>query len=138
MKPELVRPSKQETKSPKMTDHFQAVLTCITLIILIRSVLADFPDLSTDLLKDQRTSSDWRFLWDQGSLYSSERSFDQLHRRTKRSNVPPSSSSQVVDACQSKVEVITPYYATNAKGNLRKIVNSELMQQAVQVETCSR
>lgn len=44
----------------------------------------------------------------------------------------------VVDACQSKVEVLTPYYATNSKGKIRTVVNSALMQQAIQVETCVR
>lgn len=43
-----------------------------------------------------------------------------------------------VDACQSKMEILTPYYATNSKGKVRTIVNSELMQQAIQVETCVR
>lgn len=49
-----------------------------------------------------------------------------------------SNSQKYVDACQSKMEVLTPYYATNSKGKLRTIVNSELMQQAIQVETCVR
>lgn len=44
--------------------------------------------------------------------------------------------SQVQDACPSRMEIITPFYATNAKGKLRTLVHSELMQQAIQVETC--
>lgn len=50
----------------------------------------------------------------------------------------PLAAQQLVDACQSKVEVITPYSATNSKGKLRSVVNSALMQQAIQVETCVR
>lgn len=46
--------------------------------------------------------------------------------------------AQLTDACPSKVELITPYYATNSKGKLRTLVHSELMQQAIQVETCQR
>lgn len=64
-------------------------------------------------------------------------------KRFKRSNnepqtMLPSSIGNFVDACQSKLEVITPFYATNSKGKLRTVVNSELMQQAIQIETCSR
>lgn len=66
------------------------------------------------------------------SLYKS-------HNRHKRSTQTSGSQNQrFVDACQSKMEVLTPYYATNSRGKLRTIVNSELMQQAIQVETCTR
>lgn len=71
-------------------------------------------------------------------------------RRFKRSTSSSSKTSaanqqeqstatqQLVDACLSKVELLTPYYATNSKGKLRTVVNSALMQQAIQVETCVR
>lgn len=48
------------------------------------------------------------------------------------------SQTSLMDACPSKVELITPYYATNSRGKLRTLVHSELMQQAIQVETCLR
>jgi len=57
---------------------------------------------------------------------------------TGKSLAPISQQAKFVDACQSRVEVVTPYYATNSKGKVRTIVNSELMQQAVQVEVCVR
>lgn len=67
----------------------------------------------------------------------------QQQRRLKRSTSSSNNNSnnlnnqnKFIDACQSKMEVLTPYYATNSKGQLRTIVNSELMQQAIQVETC--
>lgn len=61
------------------------------------------------------------------------------HRaRRKRHAASQEAKIQLIDACQSKMEVLTPYYATNSKGQLRTVVNSGLMQQAIQVETCSR
>uniref|UniRef100_A0A6G1SAN3 Spaetzle domain-containing protein n=1 Tax=Aceria tosichella TaxID=561515 RepID=A0A6G1SAN3_9ACAR len=68
-------------------------------------------------------------------VFNTESLYKAHHHRLKRSS--PSESQKFVDACQSRMEVLTPYYATNSKGKLRTIVNSELMQQAIQVETCS-
>lgn len=70
-------------------------------------------------------------VFDTHSLYNS-------HERHRRAAVAPTSNQKFVDACQSKMEVLTPYYATNSKGKLRTIVNSELMQQAIQIESCVR
>lgn len=69
---------------------------------------------------------------DSDSLYMTDA------RRRKRSTATSTTTTTAVDACQSKMEVLTPYHATNSKGKLRTIVNSELMQQAIQVETCVR
>lgn len=80
-------------------------------------------------------------VWDLNSLYKAGAEPSNMHlARAKRSASSTNSQQQqqMVDACQSKMEVITPYYATNSKGKLRTIVNSELMQQAIQVETCAR
>ena len=85
-------------------------------------------------------------VWDAKSLYKREiadsKPIASGGERFKRSPLTSSADSkqqqQSVDACQSKLEVLNPYYATNSKGQLRTIVNSELIQQAVQVETCLR
>lgn len=76
-------------------------------------------------------------VFDLSSLYSPP-AYTMTSKRRKRSTVQNTTTTKSVDACQSKMEVITPYYATNSKGKLRAIVNSELMQQAIQVETCVR
>lgn len=74
-------------------------------------------------------------LYDADPIVFNTNSLYKSHGRLKRS---PTKNQRFVDACQSKMEVLTPYYATNSKGKLRTIVNSELMQQAIQVETCVR
>lgn len=61
-----------------------------------------------------------------------------LNRAKRSTGATGNHQQQFVDACQSKMEVLTPYHATNSKGKVRTIVNSELMQQAIQVETCAR
>ena len=41
-----------------------------------------------------------------------------------------------IDVCDSKVEVTTPYWATNSKGKVRAIVNNKQFEQAVHQEIC--
>lgn len=88
-------------------------------------------------------------IYDENLLYENElkrQNIQNAPKRNKRATIQHSNSyssqskehHQLVDACQSKLEVLTPYYATNSKGKLRVVVNSELMQQAIQVETCVR
>lgn len=79
-------------------------------------------------------------VWNTNSLYKLNKNPNSvsLTNRRKRSTNSQNQQSQFVDACQSKMEILTPYYATNSKGKLRTVVNSELMQQAIQVETCIR
>lgn len=71
-------------------------------------------------------------------VFNSDSLYTSHHERHKRSAASVTPNSKLVDACQSRMEVMTPYYATNSRGKLRTIVNSELMQQAIQVETCLR
>merc|ERR1719259_733102 len=44
--------------------------------------------------------------------------------------------SNLVDVCESHVEVTTPYWATNSKGKVRAIVNNKQFEQAVHQEIC--
>lgn len=41
-----------------------------------------------------------------------------------------------IDVCESRVEVTTPYWATNSKGKVRAIVNNKQFEQAVHQEIC--
>ncbi|XP_057381183.1 protein spaetzle 3-like [Daphnia carinata] len=42
------------------------------------------------------------------------------------------------DACESTVEVVTPYWAANSSGKIRAIVNTQHFEQAVHQEVCSK
>ncbi len=41
-----------------------------------------------------------------------------------------------MDACESRTEVTTPFWATNSNGQVRAIVNSKNFEQAVHQEIC--
>ncbi|KAG6448876.1 protein spaetzle 3 [Manduca sexta] len=43
-----------------------------------------------------------------------------------------------VDACESKTEIMTPYWALNSARKLRAIVNTMHFEQAIHQETCSK
>ncbi|XP_012272911.1 protein spaetzle 3 [Orussus abietinus] len=43
-----------------------------------------------------------------------------------------------VDACESKVEIVTPYWASNSAGKIRAIVNTQHFEQAIHQEVCSK
>ncbi|XP_067214876.1 protein spaetzle 3 isoform X2 [Linepithema humile] len=48
-----------------------------------------------------------------------------------------SSESGRIDACESKVEIVTPYWASNSAGKIRAIVNTQHFEQAIHQEVCS-
>ncbi|KAL1389143.1 hypothetical protein pipiens_012595, partial [Culex pipiens pipiens] len=43
-----------------------------------------------------------------------------------------------VDACESKIEIVTPYWASNSAGKVRAIVNTQHFEQAIHQEVCSK
>merc|ERR1712012_480954 len=45
-------------------------------------------------------------------------------------------NKNLVDVCDSTIEVTTPYWATNSKGKVRAIVNNKQFEQAVHQEIC--
>ncbi|XP_020298747.1 protein spaetzle 3 [Pseudomyrmex gracilis] len=49
-----------------------------------------------------------------------------------------SESSGRIDACESKVEIVTPYWASNSAGKIRAIVNTQHFEQAIHQEVCSK
>lgn len=63
--------------------------------------------------------------------------FAQL-RKPRQSFRNNQSESGKVDACQSKVEIITPYWASNSAGKIRAIVNTQHFEQAIHQETCAQ
>ncbi|XP_018048177.1 PREDICTED: uncharacterized protein LOC108687085 isoform X1 [Atta colombica] len=43
-----------------------------------------------------------------------------------------------IDACESKIEIVTPYWASNSAGKIRAIVNTQHFEQAIHQEVCSK
>jgi len=62
-----------------------------------------------------------------------------LNRPKRQAGFPGEAQKQntnMVDVCDSRVEVTTPYWATNSKGKVRAIVNNKQFEQAVHTEIC--
>lgn len=51
--------------------------------------------------------------------------------------VDPTGSSAKVDVCESKVEIVTPFWGTNSNGKVRAILNNKEFEQAIHQEICS-
>ncbi|CAH1108478.1 unnamed protein product [Psylliodes chrysocephalus] len=49
-----------------------------------------------------------------------------------------SSESGRIDTCESKIEIVTPYWASNSAGKIRAIVNTQHFEQAIHQEVCAR
>ncbi|CAG5020583.1 unnamed protein product [Parnassius apollo] len=61
-------------------------------------------------------------------------------RQTSNSKLPDPqvNSTGRIDACQSKTEIITPYWALNSAKKVRAIVNTMHFEQAIHQEVCSK
>lgn len=58
-------------------------------------------------------------------------------RQSFRNNQSQSETGRV-DACESKVEIVTPYWASNSAGKIRAIVNTQHFEQAIHQEVCAK
>ncbi|EAT39601.1 AAEL008596-PA [Aedes aegypti] len=58
----------------------------------------------------------------------------------RQGSTPDSSGESTgrVDACESKIEIVTPYWASNSAGKVRAIVNTQHFEQAIHQEVCSK
>ncbi|XP_063989838.1 protein spaetzle 3 [Diachasmimorpha longicaudata] len=65
-------------------------------------------------------------------------SFFSKARRPRQSFSNKPSETGRVDACESKVEIVTPYWASNSAGKIRAIVNTQHFEQAIHQEVCSK
>ncbi|KAK3884632.1 hypothetical protein Pcinc_011115 [Petrolisthes cinctipes] len=64
-------------------------------------------------------------------------SFFNLIRR-KRQSTNANTNSDRVDSCESKVEIVTPYWANNSAGKIRAVVNTNEFSQAIHQEVCTK
>jgi len=75
----------------------------------------------------------------QAAIRAEQREQDLKKRPKRQAGFPGSTrknSPNKIDVCQSKIEVTTPYWATNSKGKVRAIVNNKQFEQAVHQEIC--
>ncbi|CAK1555840.1 unnamed protein product [Leptosia nina] len=68
-------------------------------------------------------------------------SYFRRHVRQAKPKLPDAqavNSTGRVDACESKTEIMTPYWALNSGRKLRAIVNTMHFEQAIHQEVCSK
>jgi len=71
--------------------------------------------------------------------FDNDRSNNSLNNRDKRQADypgPTESKNDKEDVCQSSVELVTPYWASNSNGKIRAIVNNNEFEQAIHQELC--
>jgi len=66
---------------------------------------------------------------------------ETMTERVKRqAEIPPEpeQDNTKADVCESKVEVTTPFWASNSNGKVRAIVNNDQFEQAIHQEICTK
>uniref|UniRef100_A0A6P7GE07 Protein spaetzle 3 n=1 Tax=Diabrotica virgifera virgifera TaxID=50390 RepID=A0A6P7GE07_DIAVI len=73
--------------------------------------------------------------------FHAEENVSSGKNRTTRQNFRnnnQNSESGRIDACESKIEIVTPYWALNSAAKVRAIVNTQHFEQAIHQEVCAR
>ncbi|XP_053693790.1 protein spaetzle 3 [Sabethes cyaneus] len=73
-----------------------------------------------------------------GGGSSSSSNSNRSTGRQQSSSDSSGESTGRVDACESKIEIVTPYWASNSAGKVRAIVNTQHFEQAIHQEVCSK
>lgn len=62
------------------------------------------------------------------------------NREKRQADFPgaPETNSNKEDVCESKIEVVTPYWAANSNGKVRAILNNKAFEQAIHQEICTK
>merc|ERR1739838_738129 len=78
--------------------------------------------------------------FDDDEQKGSARNETDSERVKRQAEIPetPEQDNTKADVCESKVEVSTPFWATNSNGKVRAIVNNEQFEQAVHQEICTK
>ncbi|XP_065206360.1 protein spaetzle 3-like [Planococcus citri] len=72
------------------------------------------------------------------ATYGGESYFSRILNKRQTLPKTPQSESGRLDSCESKLEVVTPYWASNSAGKVRAIVNTQHFEQAIHQEVCSK
>jgi len=62
---------------------------------------------------------------------------EKVKRQAEIPDDPPQDNTKA-DVCESKVEVTTPFWASNSNGKVRAIVNNDQFEQAIHQEICTK
>jgi len=63
---------------------------------------------------------------------------ERVRRQADFPGTPDKKDTGKEDVCQSQVEIVTPYWASNSNGKVRAIMNNKEFEQAIHQEICSK
>jgi len=76
------------------------------------------------------------------SRYGNRTESEEERREKRQAEFPgipeQDKNSNKEDVCQSKIEITTPYWASNSNGKVRAILNNKEFEQAIHQEICSK
>jgi len=67
-----------------------------------------------------------------------EQGFSRTTRQADFPGVPEQGKGGKEDVCSSKIEIVTPYWASNSNGKVRAILNNKEFEQAIHQEICTK
>jgi len=64
---------------------------------------------------------------------------ETLSRAERQAEFPgaPETNSNKMDVCESKIEVVTPFWSVNSNGKVRAVLNNKEFEQAIHQEICT-
>lgn len=63
---------------------------------------------------------------------------ERVKRQSSEFPGVPDSNDSKEDVCQSQIEIVTPYWASNSNGKVRAIMNNKEFEQAIHQEICTK
>lgn len=86
-----------------------------------------------DMMFEEEESFEERFEEDSSNKTHSER----VRRQAEFPGTPETNDNKA-DVCDSKIEIVTPFWASNSNGKVRAVLNNEQFEQAVHQEICTK
>jgi len=96
-------------------------------------------DVLEGTLEEMLEPEELEFDFDQRSRISNSSDSERVRRQADFPGPPDKNTDpKKEDVCESKVEIVTPYWASNSNGKVRAIMNNKEFEQAIHQEICTK
>lgn len=97
-------------------------------------------DVLEGTLEEMMEQEESQHMWQRSDGNSTEEEGDRVRRQADFPGTPDQNQEQggKQDVCESKVEIVTPYWASNSNGKVRAIMNNKEFEQAIHQEICTK
>jgi len=96
-------------------------------------------DVLEGTLEEMLEPEELEFDFDQRSHISNSSDSERVRRQADFPGPPDKNTDpKKEDVCESKVEIVTPYWASNSNGKVRAIMNNKEFEQAIHQEICTK